>query len=359
MPARLLTPDSIWNSFLNSNKRHLLITGTRGIGKTTLLNKLFCGRLPRGITTYAIRQKAVYMRENGNSNDVVIGVYDDSLPTEENKMRPCTEVFATYGTALLKKLAESDDQWISVDEIGFLETQCPEYCNTLEWLMEQKRMVAVVRKQSLPFLKSLCNRKDVFLVDLDDPFGNISCVIMASGLGKRFGGNKLMADFNGKPMILRAIETTANIFAKRVVITRHKEVANICDLHGVECVLHDLPHRSDTIRLGIEFVSNTDACIFCPGDQPLLKQESIVALALASKNSRDDIWRLSFEKTQGSPVFFPKWLFENLASLPQGKGGGFLANQHAERIKTINAQNKFELLDVDTPEDLAFLQKQQ
>lgn len=28
---------------------------------------------------------------------------------------------------------------------------------------------------------------------------NLGCVIMASGLGKRFGDNKLMADFDGQP----------------------------------------------------------------------------------------------------------------------------------------------------------------
>ena len=32
-------------------------------------------------------------------------------------------------------------------------------------------------------------------------FPKIGCVIMASGLGKRFGGNKLMADFQGKPLL--------------------------------------------------------------------------------------------------------------------------------------------------------------
>ena len=30
---------------------------------------------------------------------------------------------------------------------------------------------------------------------------HLGCVIMASGLGTRFGGNKLMADFDGQPLI--------------------------------------------------------------------------------------------------------------------------------------------------------------
>lgn len=41
---------------------------------------------------------------------------------------------------------------------------------------------------------------------------NLGCVIMASGLGKRFGGNKLMADFDGQPLICRALTVTDGLF---------------------------------------------------------------------------------------------------------------------------------------------------
>ena len=354
MPARLLTPSSIWNSFRNSNKRHIIITGGRGTGKTTLLRAMFDKSI-HGITTFAKPKKAVYLLENGTENQITIGRYDDSLPGKENKMSPCTEVFASQGTALLKKLASCSDEWVSVDEIGYLETECPAYCHSLEALMEQKRLVAVVRKQPLPFLQALCNREDVFLLDLDDPFGKISCVIMASGMGKRFGGNKLMADFHGHPMILRAIEATEGIFCKRVVVTRHNDVAELCRVNSVPCVLHTLPFRNDTVRLGLEAVGDTDACVFCPGDQPLLRQETIVSLALAAKNMPKNIWRVCFEETPGAPMLFPKWTFAELSSLPEGKGGGFVAKKYPERLRTVNAQDRFELMDTDTPSDLEFL----
>ena len=358
MPARLLTPSSIWNSFLSGSKRHIVITGGRGTGKTTLLGKLFPDSSLRGITTFAVPKKAVYLRENGTENDITVGSYDESLPGNENKMRPRTENFNSFGVALLDRLASCEDEWISIDEIGYLETECPAYCQAIERLMEEKRVVAVVRKQSLPFLRSICERSDVFLIDLDDPFGRIACVIMASGIGKRFGGNKLMADFHGKPMILRAMEATDGIFEKRVVVTRHADVAELCRLHGVESVLHELPHRSDTVRLGMEAIGEVDACVFCPGDQPLLRWETVAALALAAKNHPDDIWRVSFEGTPGAPVLVPNWAFVELSTLPEGKGGGFLAKKYPERVRTVSARDQFELMDTDTPEDLEFLKQQ-
>ena len=353
----MLTPNSIWNSFLNSDKRHIVLTGDRGAGKTTLLNKLFGGKLPCGITTYAIPKNGVYMHENGSDHKVTIGIYDDNIE-HKNKMRPCTDAFKTFGVELVNKLAQSDSEWVCIDEIGFLEAECHEYCNAIHSLFDKKRVVAVVRKQSLDFLQSICNRKDVFLIDLDNPFGDISCVIMASGMGKRFGANKLMASFNGKPMIAGALDITDNLFDKRVVVTRHNDVARLCQERGVKYVLHDLPYRSDTIRLGINAVPQTDACIFVPGDQPLLTMDSIISLALASKNNRNNIWRMTYDGKNGMPVVFPQWALDCLLSLPQGEGGSFVIKQYPQLLKTIKAQNEFELMDVDTPEDLEFLQQQ-
>ena len=35
----------------------------------------------------------------------------------------------------------------------------------------------------------------------------LGCVIMASGEGKRFGSNKMLADIYGKPLIARTIDS--------------------------------------------------------------------------------------------------------------------------------------------------------
>ena len=59
------------------------------------------------------------------------------------------------------------------------------------------------------------------------------CVIMASGLGRRFGGNKLLADFRGQPLITRAFAATDGIFDRRVVVTRYPQVARLCHQRGI------------------------------------------------------------------------------------------------------------------------------
>ena len=280
LPAFRLTSDCIWNSFRSSGKKHLILTGARKSGKTTLLSELLSriGSLAvpcpiPGITTWAEPGKAVYLKENTTGQTACIGLYDESLPGTKiqqpplhspnpleigftngdadpdntapppaigNKMRPCAEGFLTLGIPALGRCAESDSEFVSLDEIGYLESQynnsdkpftsnprtclkqeesqCTEiYREEIRKLMACKRLLAVVRKQSLPFLEELSHRGDVFLLDLDQPFGRLGCVIMASGVGRRFGGNKLMADFQGKPLLQYALEATEGIFARRIV----------------------------------------------------------------------------------------------------------------------------------------------
>lgn len=354
MPANYLTADCIWNSFRSSSKRHLILTGTKGSGKTTLLKALFPEPLP-GLTTWARPKQAVYLRDNYSQETVQVGIFDATLPGPENQMALLQDGFTSLGVATLDRCMESDSPWISIDEIGYLEALCEPYHETLRNLLEKKQVAAVVRKQGLPFLEELCNREDAFVVDLDDPFGNIGCVIMASGLGKRFGGNKLMADFHGQPMICRILDATEDIFAKRVVVTRSEEIASLCQQQEVPTVLHSLPYRSDTVRLGLEAMPGMDRCMFATSDQPLLGKETVAALALTSKNDPNTIWRTSCNGTHGTPVVFPKWAFPELLNLPEGKGGGVVIKKYPARLHTVTVRDMYELKDVDSPEDLTEL----
>lgn len=186
-------------------------------------------------------------------------------------------------------------------------------------------------------------------------FPKIGCVIMASGLGKRFGSNKLMADFQGEPMIQRALEATAGLFSQCVVVTRHEDVAALCREQNVDVVLHDLPYRSDTVRLGLEALGDLDACMFLPGDQPLLRRETVANLLQNWQQHPDCIIRPIHEDTEGSPVLFPSWAFPELKNLPEGRGGGVVIKNHPQEIFRVSVSNPFELADADTPETLEFL----
>lgn len=179
---------------------------------------------------------------------------------------------------------------------------------------------------------------------------------MASGLGRRFGGNKLMADFCGAPLIANALALAAlPLLACRIVVTRSEEVEALCNAQGVPVLRHAQPYRSDTVRLGLAALLGKKpalrGCLFLPGDQPLLTQQSVEALALAA--APDAIVRLcAAEGTPGSPVLFGADYFSELLHLPDGRGGNAVARAHPGSVCLVSARNDAELRDVDTREDL-------
>ena len=354
------TPEYILKSFQSSGKRHLIITGERGSGKSNrleIIRRFLKADMP-GIISYAIPHECVMLRDFSSGRECKIGEYDGANGLTANAMKPVREGFLSFAVPVAESLINSSSQWVFVDEIGYLETGVEEYKESLRKLFDLKRVVAVVRKQDTCFINEILCRDDVFVVDLETQKPKVGCVIMASGMGKRFGANKLLATFNGRAMIENILDITAgNLFEKRVVVTRSKEVAELCEKHGVDCVLHTLPGRNDTVRLGMEKMLEMDGCIFCPSDQPVLSGDSLKRQVLAFSGAPDEIIRLKTGEITGTPVLFGKAYFNELCKLPEGKGGGVVIKNYPDKVKCVEVDNEWELFDVDTRADLAVLNR--
>lgn len=195
------------------------------------------------------------------------------------------------------------------------------------------------------------------MIALDEPKNcTHGCVIMASGAGKRFGGNKLLAKLAGEPLVSYPIRASAGLFSRLVVVTRHADVTDLCHAMGVGVIVHGEPSRSDVVRIGIEAMDGCDDVTFVQGDQPFIGRDSLKSLIAAAEADCESIWRMSFEGVVGAPVLFPSWAFGELCSLPSGKGGGFVAKAHQDCVRCVEAASKWELFDVDTPADLQTVQ---
>lgn len=109
------------------------------------------------------------------------------------------------------------------------------------------------------------------------------CIVMASGAGVRFGGNKLMAELCGEPLVGHVVRATDGLFDRRVVVTRHVDVAAVCETLGAQVIMHDEPSRNDTVRLGMEAMDGCDTVTFVQGDQPLIRPASIATLLRAAE----------------------------------------------------------------------------
>jgi molybdenum cofactor cytidylyltransferase len=95
--------------------------------------------------------------------------------------------------------------------------------------------------------------------------------------------------------------------------------------------------------------------MFLPGDQPLLRRETVAMLLERMKDHPDSIIRPVYEGNEGSPVLFPAWAFPELKTLPEGKGGGVVIKNHPQRVCRVPVADPYELADADTPEMLEML----
>ena len=163
----------------------------------------------------------------------------------------------------------------------------------------------------------------------------------------------------------------------RIVVTRSEEVQALCRAQGVPVLLHSLPGRNDTVRLGLsallEQLPELSGCMFLPGDQPLLRRETVEAMterfcqerlypAEWQKETEREIFRLGAVAENdpaplvGSPVLFGSSFFPELLTLPENKGGNVLLKKYPAQVRTVCIADSAELLDADTPEVLQQLE---
>ena len=184
----------------------------------------------------------------------------------------------------------------------------------------------------------------------------VGCVVMASGLARRFGSNKLLADFMGQPVLQCTLSALPADILDVVVVTRSPEVLALSERLEVRCVLHEGPYQSDTVREGLKALSDLPGCLFVPGDQPALTESSVRAMVSDFQLHPGSIVRLGWKGVAASPILWPSEDLPALAALEGDAGGSSLLAKRVElgaRVRVVEAANELETQDVDTPDELA------
>ena len=171
-----MTAEKFWEQYIQSGKKHLLITGWRGKGKTTLFNKLIKIISPieetlPGLYSVYIPKQGVMLRNNITKAEAAVGIYCPEKAEIGKNMIPYADGFFTVGIPALKAAENNDSEWFTMDEIGFLESNEEQFQQALLKTMESKKLVAVVRKTekgTVPFIDKILSCNDAFVIDLDD-----------------------------------------------------------------------------------------------------------------------------------------------------------------------------------------------
>lgn len=182
----------------------------------------------------------------------------------------------------------------------------------------------------------------------------LGAVLMASGAGRRFGGNKLLHPVDGVPMIRRAFAAVpAELFVRACVVSCYPEILTIAGERGYLPVPNPDADQgqSASVRLGLAALADMDGVLFCVCDQPWLRRDSVERLLADFAAHPGRICALSWKGERGSPAVFPRSLFSQLLALTGDRGGGGVIRAHRDRLRLVEASAPEELQDIDTKPD--------
>ena len=180
-------------------------------------------------------------------------------------------------------------------------------------------------------------------------------VLLASGQGKRFGSNKLLAEIEGVPLYRRAMDTLAGAGLHRLAVcSPYPEILTAGENSGFLPLRNEYAAEgiSASVRLGLSAMEDLDGVLFSVCDQPYLNTKSIIKLIDSFQESKTAVCALSWGGRRGNPVIFPRDLFGELAALTGDVGGGAVIRRHPDRLVLVEAFSPKELSDVDKPDDL-------
>ena len=183
---------------------------------------------------------------------------------------------------------------------------------------------------------------------------NLGCMIMAAGSSSRFGANKLLQDFHGKPLCQWAMEAVpAALFSDLIVVTGYEPVMELSRSMGFRVVGNHAPELgiSRTIRLGLETMLHCDGVLFMTADQPLLTTHTIRRLVSSFQSCPHAIHAVSHNGQRGNPCLFPQSLFAQLLKLEGDTGGAKVIKSHPELLQLLEVPEA-ELVDCDTAQTL-------
>ena len=181
----------------------------------------------------------------------------------------------------------------------------------------------------------------------------IACILLASGFGRRYGGNKLLALWEGVPLYRRAFAALPPaLFSPAVITSQYGQILSDAGKAGYLPIQNCHPWEGVAagIRLGLQAAWRSDGALFAVCDQPNLTTDSIIKLLNAFQESPDRIHALAWRGKKGNPVIFPKALYPELMALSGDTGGSAVIRAHRDLLTLTEVSDPAELVDVDTPD---------
>jgi molybdenum cofactor cytidylyltransferase len=186
--------------------------------------------------------------------------------------------------------------------------------------------------------------------------GAFGIVILAAGRSTRFGvENKLLASFEGRPMLAHVLDTArAAALGPVVVVTGHEAETIEALAAGMGARLVANPDYREglatSLRAGLAAMPpETGAAFIMLGDMPRLLPETLQRLAQQSYEQPEMEAYVPVHHGQwGNPVLVRRGLFPDLMALTGDQGARRLLEARRDRVAEVPVQDPGILADFDT-----------
>jgi molybdenum cofactor cytidylyltransferase len=184
-----------------------------------------------------------------------------------------------------------------------------------------------------------------------------AALVLAAGAGKRFGGQKLLAELHGTPILQLSLDLAHAGGLQPVVVVLGDDAPALeraVVWHDEMRVINPRPHLglSSSVQLGLRSLAQTDAAraLVLLGDQPRLTLAQLHAIVAAPVDESRPIVVPRYGGVPGNPVLLERaaWPLAARLSGDSGMAQLFAANPDLLRYVDVEGAN----LDVDTRADL-------
>jgi molybdenum cofactor cytidylyltransferase len=184
----------------------------------------------------------------------------------------------------------------------------------------------------------------------------VAGILLASGASTRFGGDKLLAALEGRPVVRWSADALTGAVDELIVVAREEE-------SRIQRALEGLPIRwainrdaergmSTAIRAGVAALpSQTEAAIVALGDQPLVDGRVVERLVARWRERHARAVQPRYDDGRGHPVLFDYSLFPALCALTGDVGARTVLDSIGDALDLLTVAGP-RPIDVDTPDAL-------
>ena len=185
---------------------------------------------------------------------------------------------------------------------------------------------------------------------------DLSIIILASGLSKRMGQNKLLMDFKGKKMYQHCINSVKKSdIRQKIVVSAYDEIleyaGNMGDFTLVKNEKQTLG-QSQSIKMGIAKVKPCLGFVFLPSDMPFITEICLNNVCDFFMQDTSCIVVPRFEGKNSMPTIFPFSLYDELSNISGDIGGRDIIKANLSKVRYFDVSEGHILQDIDTMEEL-------